>query len=136
MSAAALDLSENYKKEKKNMRRMKWIFALSATALWAIVIMTIGSPRLAVRADDKSAAGAEVKIDNFSFGPDLTVTAGTTVTWTNHDDVPHTVSSDTNLFKSKALDTDDRFSYTFTKPGTYLYYCTVHPRMTAKVIVH
>jgi plastocyanin len=81
-------------------------------------------------------AGTEIKIDNFSFGPgELTVPAGATVTWTNHDDVPHLVTSDDNIFKSKALDTDDRFSYTFTKPGTYLYYCSVHPKMTGKIVV-
>ena len=117
------------------MKRMKSVFALSATILSAIVIMGISPPRMAVRAENKSAPGAEVKIDNFSFGPDLTIAAGTTVTWTNNDDVPHVVASDSNVFKSKPLDTDDHFSYTFTKPGTYLYYCMIHPRMTAKVIV-
>jgi plastocyanin len=117
------------------MKRMKSVFALSTTILAAIIILSISSPKLAVRADNKTAPGTEVKIDNFSFGPDLTIAAGSTVTWTNHDDVPHVVASDSNLFKSKALDTDDRFSYTFTKPGTYVYYCTVHPRMTAKVVV-
>jgi plastocyanin len=92
-------------------------------------------PRLAAKAADQPAS-AEVKIDNFSFGPaSLTVTAGTTVTWTNNDDVPHTVVSDDKLFKSKALDTDDKFSYAFTKPGTYNYFCSVHPKMTAKVVV-
>jgi plastocyanin len=116
-------------------KRTKSFLAVSATILAAVVIMGIGSPRLAVRADNKMPLGTEVKIDNFSFGPDLTIPAGTTVTWTNHDDAPHVVASDTNIFKSKALDTDERFAYTFTKPGTYVYYCTVHPRMTAKVVV-
>jgi plastocyanin len=117
------------------MKRMKCFFALSTTILSAVVILGISAPRLAVRADNKMPVGTEVKIDNFSFGPDLTIAAGTTVTWTNHDDAPHVVASDTNIFKSKALDTDDRFTYTFTKPGTYVYYCTVRPRMTAKVVV-
>jgi plastocyanin len=117
------------------MKRMRWISAVTTTILLAIVILGIASPRLAANAENKPTPGAEVKIDNFSFGPDLTIAAGTTVTWTNHDDVPHVVASDNNEFKSKALDTDDRFSYTFTKPGTYVYYCTVHPRMTAKVVV-
>jgi plastocyanin len=78
-----------------------------------------------------------VEIDNFSFGPaTITVPAGTTVTWTNNDDVPHVVTSDDNkMFKSKALDTDDHFSFTFTKPGTYKYYCAIHPKMTAKIVV-
>ena len=83
------------------------------------------------------AAQAEVKIDNFSFSPaELTVAAGTTVKWTNRDDIPHTVvSDDKSTFKSKALDTDDTFSFTFTKPGTYGYFCSIHPKMTAKVVV-
>ena len=85
---------------------------------------------------EKPVAGTEIKIDNFSFGPgDLTVPLGTTVTWTDHDDVPHLVASEDNIFKSKVLDTDDRFSYTFTKPGTYLYFCSVHPKMTGKIVV-
>jgi plastocyanin len=77
-----------------------------------------------------------VTIDNFSFTPqEITVQSGTTVTWVNQDDVPHTVVSNDNKFKSKALDTDDKFSFTFKEPGTYAYFCSVHPKMTAKVIV-
>ena len=77
-----------------------------------------------------------VKIDNFSFGPaDLTVAAGTTVKWTNRDDIPHTVVSTDGVFKSKALDTDDSFAYRFDKAGTYPYFCSLHPKMTGKVIV-
>ena len=87
-------------------------------------------------AQQAPAASMEVKIDNFSFGPaTITVAAGTTVTWTNRDDIPHTVVSDDKVFKSKVLDTDEKFSYTFTKPGTYPYFCSVHPKMTGKVIV-
>ena len=79
---------------------------------------------------------ATVKIDNFSFSPTaLQIKAGTKVTWTNADDIPHTVVSDDKVFKSKALDTDEKFSYTFDKPGTYPYFCSLHPKMTAKVIV-
>jgi plastocyanin len=114
---------------------MKWAVAFSATILSAVIMMSISSPRLAVRADDKSMSEAKVTIDNFSFGPDLKITSGTTVTWTNHDDVPHVVASDAKIFKSQPLDTDDHFSYTFTKPGTYVYYCMIHPRMIAKIVV-
>jgi plastocyanin len=80
---------------------------------------------------------ADVKIDNFTFAPGtITVAKGTTVKWTNHDDIPHTVvSEDKSTFKSKALDTDDKFSYTFEKPGTYTYFCSIHPKMVAKVVV-
>jgi amicyanin len=79
----------------------------------------------------------QVKIDNFSFGPaTLTVSVGATVTWINQDDVPHNVvSTDGKDIKSPVLDTDQKFSYTFTKAGTYDYYCKIHPMMTAKVIV-
>ena len=87
-------------------------------------------------AQEKSATTAEVKIDNFSFGPTaLTVPVGTTVTWTNRDDIPHTVVSTDRVFKSKALDTDDKFSFVFSKPGTYSYFCSIHPKMTGQVVV-
>ena len=79
---------------------------------------------------------AKVKIDNFSFSPaTLEIKAGTTVTWTNLDDIPHTVVNDDKIFKSKALDTDETFSFTFDKAGTYPYFCSLHPKMTAKVVV-
>jgi plastocyanin len=82
------------------------------------------------------AQAVEVRIDNFSFIPqELTVAAGTKVTWVNRDDIPHTVRSTEDKFKSKALDTDDQFAFTFDTPGTYEYYCSVHPKMTAKVVV-
>ena len=78
----------------------------------------------------------DVKIDNFSFGPaELTVRVGTTVTWTNRDDIPHTVVSTEKVFKSKVLDTDETFSFTFDQAGTYPYFCSIHPKMTGKVVV-
>ena len=78
----------------------------------------------------------EVKIDNFTFGPtELTVRVGTTVTWTNRDDIPHTVVSTDKVFKSKVLDSDEKFSYTFSTPGTFSYFCSIHPKMTGKVVV-
>jgi amicyanin len=78
----------------------------------------------------------EVKIDNFSFGPaELTVPVGTTVKWTNRDDIPHTVVSTDKVFKSKVLDTDETFSFTFSEAGTYPYFCSIHPKMTGKVVV-
>lgn len=87
-------------------------------------------------AAQEKAASVEVKIDNFNFEPrEITVAPGTTVVWTNRDDVPHTVTSSNDKFGSKALDTDDKFSFTFKDAGTYEYYCSVHPKMTAKVIV-
>ena len=78
----------------------------------------------------------EVKIDNFTFGPaELTVMVGTTITWTNRDDIPHTVVSTDKVFKSKVLDTDERFSFTFSTPGTFPYFCSIHPKMTGTVVV-
>jgi plastocyanin len=77
-----------------------------------------------------------VKIDNFTFSPQrLTVKAGTTITWVNSDDIPHTVVSTTKQFKSAALDTGDRFTFTFTTPGSYDYFCSLHPHMTGTVVV-
>ena len=82
------------------------------------------------------AGDAEVRIDNFTFSPQrLTVKAGTTVTWINEDDIPHTVAASSRAFKSKALDTDDKFSFTFTTPGAYEYFCSLHPHMTGTIVV-
>jgi plastocyanin len=82
------------------------------------------------------AASPQVIIDNFSFNPaTLTVPSGATVTWTNRDDMVHTVTEANRLFSSKGLETGDMYAYTFTAPGTYTYFCALHPRMTATVIV-
>jgi len=102
----------------------------AATVFWAT------SSSVSVNAQQQTATTPEVKIDNFSFGPaTLTVAAGTTVTWTNRDDIPHNVVSTADVFKSKVVDTDEKFSYTFTKPGTFPYFCSIHPKMTGKVVV-
>jgi plastocyanin len=112
-----------------------------ATAMLGALIWTAGSKvsfvaRAAGAQGPAKSQGIEVKIDNFSFLPqDITVAPGTMVTWVNQDDIPHTVTSTADLFKSKALDTDDKFSFTFDKSGTYEYYCSIHPKMTGKVIV-
>ena len=84
------------------------------------------------------AADAQVTIDNFTFAPaTITVPAGTRVVWTNRDDIPHTVTSadDPKVMKSKPLDTDDSFAFTFAHPGTYRYFCSLHPHMEGSVIV-
>jgi plastocyanin len=94
------------------------------------------APLTAASPYDGSPMSRRVTIDNFSFSPTpITVPVGTTLTWTNHDDVPHTVVSDDQQFKSKALDTDEKFSHTFDKAGTYSYFCSIHPKMVAKVVV-
>ena len=85
-------------------------------------------------ADD--AKKVAVTIDNFNFAPGtLTIPAGTTVVWTNKDDVPHNVISTDKLFASPVLDTDEHFEFTFKNAGTFNYYCSIHPKMTAKVVV-
>ena len=81
-------------------------------------------------------APVTVKISNFVFAAQtITVAPGTTVTWVNEDDIPHTVVADNKAFRSKVLDTDDRFSFTFTTAGRYGYFCSIHPHMTGKVVV-
>jgi plastocyanin len=91
---------------------------------------------LVTSAAAQPGAAPTVKISNFTFGPQaLTVSAGTTVTWINEDDTPHTVTAVDKSFRSKPLDTGDRYSFTFAKPGEYAYFCSLHPMMTAKVVV-
>ena len=102
-----------------------------ATALAAAILATA-----ATFAAASAQSNTEVKIDQFAFAPQrVTVKAGTTVTWINDDDIPHTVASSTKLFKSKALDTEDKFSFTFTTPGSYEYFCSIHPHMTGSIVV-
>jgi plastocyanin len=104
-----------------------------AAAALAAAVLTAVIPFPATSAQ---TTATEVKIDNFAFAPQrLTVKAGTTVTWINDDDIPHTVSSSTKVFKSKALDTKDKFSFTFTTPGDYEYFCSLHPHMTGAIVV-
>jgi plastocyanin len=116
-------------------RENVWFASLATPVLIAVLLLFAGSSRVTAN-DQPSAANAAVKIDNFVFGPQtITVLVGTTVTWTNSDDIPHTSVSTEGVFKSKVLDTDETFSYTFSKAGTYPYYCTIHPKMTGKVVV-
>jgi len=109
----------------------------AAAVLVAAIVLLATLSSVSANAQSRPATTPEVKIDNFSFGPaTLTVAAGTTVTWTNRDDIPHTVVSTAHTFKSKVVDTDEEFSYTFTKPGTFPYFCSIHPKMTGEVVVH
>jgi len=112
---------------------------LTAAAL-ALALSLGASARIGTAAPAASAASAAavstIRIDNFVFGPRaLTVPVGTTVTWINRDDIPHTVVASDKSFKSKVMDTDERFSFTFTRPGEYGYFCSLHPHMVGKVIV-
>jgi plastocyanin len=95
----------------------------------ALVIVALMAP--AARAE-----GPAVTIDNFTFSPPvLKVKVGTTVTWKNQDDIPHTVVATDKTFKSNALDTDDSYTFTFTKAGSFEYFCSLHPHMTGKIEV-
>ena len=118
---------------------MKRIMLVLSFAVLALASLALSAPRhqaFPVSAQENQAATAAVKIDNFSFGPaTLTVAVGTTVTWVNHDDIPHNVVSTDGLFKSKVMDTDEKFSFTFTKAGTFPYFCGIHPKMTGKIVV-
>jgi plastocyanin len=117
------------------MTKKSVCFASMALPVLIAMLLLAASSSVIANAEP-SAATAGVKIDNFVFGPQtLTVPVGTTVVWTNSDDIPHTSVSTDGVFKSKVLDTDEKFSYTFTKAGTYPYYCTIHPKMTGKVVV-
>ena len=90
----------------------------------------------ALPATSAHVAETEVKFDNFAFAPQrVVVKAGTTVIWINDDDIPHTVASSAKLFKSNALDTKDKFSFTFTTAGAYEYFCSLHPHMTGTIVV-
>jgi amicyanin len=100
---------------------------LPSAAVAALAAVTLGAA---------PPAPSVIKIDNFTFGPQaVTVPVGTTVTWVNEDDIPHTVVANDKSFKSKVLDTDEKFSFTFTKAGTFDYFCSIHPHMTGKVVV-
>ena len=105
---------------------LRWILAL-------VLMLAFGS---GVWASDKGPE-RQISIDNFSFADmSVTVPVGTRVTWVNHDDIPHTVvSEDLTTFRSHPLDTDETFSFTFAKAGTYKYFCSIHPKMTATVVV-
>jgi plastocyanin len=120
---------------EEEMNSIKHAGTIIALAVLALIPMAL-STRYVVAAE-KPAKGMEVKIDNFSFGPpNLTVHAGTEVTWVNRDDIPHSVSSDDmTTFHSRALDTDESWSHKFDKPGTYKYFCSIHPKMTGTVVV-
>jgi plastocyanin len=142
LTAKTLGPRKKLKQERQAQKGSRTMLAKNvwvAGFIWAVIIAVVpllgGSPS-ATAADPPSTTNAEVKIDNFSFGPQtITVPVGATVTWTNRDDIPHTSVSTDGVFKSKVMDTDEKFSYTFAKVGTYGYYCTIHPKMTGQVVV-
>jgi plastocyanin len=127
----------------KQFANLKWSVAV-LIAIASVMILAgpashaqheNGSGKLVATAAGTDAT-SQVMIDNFVYNPvPLTIKVGTTVTWINHDDIPHTVDSTEGKFKSGALDTDDKFEYRFTAAGEYPFYCRIHPKMTGKIIV-
>lgn len=116
------------------------MFKVALGALLSSALVAAGSlPAQAATAAAhavSAASQAQVRIANFTFQqPTISVKVGTTVTWTNDDDIPHTVVATDKSFRSKVLDTGDRFSFTFAKPGEFAYFCSLHPHMTGKVVV-
>ena len=112
---------------KKTLRR---------TALFAGLLQLAMLAPISAMAESAASAATEVKIDNFTFGPQrATVKVGTTVTWINQDDIPHTVAASDKSFRSKVLDSDDRYSFTFTTAGVFEYFCSLHPHMTGTIVV-
>jgi plastocyanin len=133
MSSKLLDSRNQLGKEK--MGRFLSIAILTVTLVIALMAIKQDHHISIVSAQQKPES-KEIKIDNFNFGPaTLTVTVGSTVTWTNRDDIPHTAVSTDGIFKSKVMDTDEKFTYAFDKSGTFTYFCSIHPKMTGKVVV-
>jgi len=111
-------------------------FAISRALIVAMLLGPIVGAMLALGSAAAQDATNVITIDNFTFSPkELTVAVGTTVKWVNHDDIPHLVVEKKTTFRSKALDTDDSYSYTFTSAGTFDYFCGLHPQMVGQVIV-
>ncbi len=103
---------------------------LVAMSLAAVLVLA------PARAGGEDTKKPEVRVDNFTFNPQtLTVPVNSTVTWMNKDDIPHVIASNDGLFKSKALDTDQSYSFTFTKAGVYEYFCSLHPKMLGRIVV-
>jgi amicyanin len=106
---------------------------MTTGALGALVGAVLAGGVLLANAQNQTSA---IAIDNFTFNPQtVTVKAGATVTWTNKDDIPHAIAAVGKQFKSKVMDTDNSYSFTFTTPGSYAYFCSLHPHMTGTIVV-
>jgi plastocyanin len=108
------------------------LFALTL----ALIVVGFTAYSRGAHAHIASIDANEIVIQNFAFVPStLTIKAGEKVTWVNRDDEPHTATANDKSFNSKTLENGERFSTEFRKPGTYQYYCALHPKMTAQIIV-
>ena len=118
------------------MKKTIFFASLIVAVPLAIAIILVLHPTQ-VKGEKSKAQNMEIKVDNFTFNPDtLTVPVNSAITWVNKDDIPHVIASTDGVFKSKALDTDQQYSFTFTKAGTYPYFCAIHPKMVGKIVVH
>lgn len=111
-------------------------FSLASARLPAVAILTGLGAAFSLPTHAAPARPQSVQIRNFAFAPAiLTVAPGTTITWTNADEDPHTVTAIGKAFHSAALDTGGTYSFTFTRPGEFAYFCSLHPHMTGKIVV-
>jgi plastocyanin len=123
------------------MKNAGYSFTVATLLLCAMALTVAGKVRPPeLRSDNAANAGAAVAvavaIKDFRFVPEtITVKAGATVTWTNQDDEPHKIAADDGKFASPTLDTNEEYGHAFTTPGTYAYYCTLHPRMRGTIVV-
>ena len=127
-------------RKQSGTKPITWRLALAGIAALGLLVLSVSLPAQAKAPTPPvmvaDVAGSKITIENYEFNPaTLTVPAGTSVTWTNRDDDPHTVTSSENVFASPGLDIDETFSYTFSTPGTYTYHCNLHPHMTGTIVV-
>lgn len=124
---------DRYRRIHKGAVRTKLLLAGIA---FVVGLALMQFQAFAASPNTKSEKPNQIVIGDFEFAPaTLTVPVGTTITWTNRDDEAHTVNSVTDVFKSSPMDTDDKFSFKFTAPGTYPYYCKLHPHMKGQIVV-
>jgi Icc protein len=115
--------------------RLRKVLGLSRMTFHA-VNHPIAITDVPLETETQTAGARDIAVDNFNFAPSTTsVPVGSTITWTNRDDVPHNIVSTERKFKSPVLDTDERFSHRFDEPGTYKYFCSIHPKMTGQIVV-
>jgi plastocyanin len=120
------------------MKRVLQIFGMGAVVVAGLAGRPVlaGGPRMPLPPQTQPALDTKVEINNFSFAPStVTVPVGTRVIWTNKDEIQHNIVTGDKTVKSKLLDTNETFTFTFTKAGTYSYICTVHPRMKGTIVV-
>jgi plastocyanin len=119
---------------KRAIEVLRW--AVAALGAMALGLAILGVSAKAAETAAASIDATRIEVKNFMFMPTtLTVKAGDKVTWVNKDEEPHTVTSDTGIFRSGAMDTDGSFSYKFDQPGTYHFTCSIHPRMVGTIVV-